>query len=199
MLEGVQAVQARIAHIQNVLAPRRAEPLGQTTTAATPKAGSFASALASATDSTTLTPAVRKSPGSYGPMDVPEELRRYGNGKIPDAALSSIGVGDFRLERKAAEAFTKMRVDAKAAGVTIGVEDAYRTYAEQVDLAKRKGLFKNGGLAAVPGTSNHGWGLALDLDLDTNALKWMRDNGYKYGFAEDTPREPWHWGYRAPR
>jgi hypothetical protein len=24
----------------------------------------------------------------------------------------------------------------------------------------------------------------------------MRENGWRYGFVEDTPREPWHWGFR---
>ena len=38
--------------------------------------------------------------------------------------------------------------------------------------------------------------IALDLDLDASAQKWMRENGWKYGFVEDVPREPWHWTYR---
>jgi D-alanyl-D-alanine carboxypeptidase len=25
----------------------------------------------------------------------------------------------------------------------------------------------------------------------------MRENGAKYGFKEDTPREPWHWGFKV--
>ena len=52
------------------------------------------------------------------------------------------------------------------------------------------------GLAATPGTSNHGWGMSLDLDLDDEAQQWMRTNGPDYGFVEDVPREPWHWTYR---
>jgi LAS superfamily LD-carboxypeptidase LdcB len=86
--------------------------------------------------------------------------------------------------------------DAKRAGVNIGITDSYRSYTEQVDLAKRKGLYSQGGLAAKPGTSDHGWGLATDLDLDSKAQTWMRANAGKYGFVEDTPREPWHWAYK---
>jgi LAS superfamily LD-carboxypeptidase LdcB len=52
-------------------------------------------------------------------------------------------------------------------------------------------------LAATPGTSNHGWGLSVDLDLDATAQAWMRQNGARYGFVEDVPREPWHWTFRA--
>ena len=57
-----------------------------------------------------------------------------------------------------------------------------------MDLARRKGLYSQGGLAAKPGTSDHGWGRSTDLDLDSKALTWMRANGAKYGFAEDVPR-----------
>ena len=55
---------------------------------------------------------------------------------------------------------------ARRDGVSIGVTDSYRSYGEQVDLARRKGLYSQGGLAAKPGTSDHGWGLSLDLDLE---------------------------------
>ena len=146
--------------------------------------------------SAALTPAVKGSPGSYGSVQIPPELQRYGNGKIPESALLSIGVGDYRLSSKAATAFRRMRADASVAGVTIGVNDAYRTYDEQVDLARRKGLYSQGGLAATPGKSNHGWGMAVDLELDSRAQAWMRENGYKYGFVEDVAREPWHWTFK---
>ena len=90
-----------------------------------------------------------------------------------------------------------MAADAAAQGVHIGVTDSYRSYDAQVSLAQRKGLYRNGGLAATPGTSNHGWGRALDLDLDAKAQAWLRANAGRYGFVEDVPREPWHWTYRG--
>ena len=120
----------------------------------------------------------------------------FGNGRIPSDRLTSIGVGSHKLYAPAAQAYRAMTADAAAQGVTIGITDSYRSYESQVDLAGRKGLYSQGGLAATPGTSNHGWGLAVDLDLDATAQQWMRDNGWKYGFVEDTPREPWHWAYR---
>jgi LAS superfamily LD-carboxypeptidase LdcB len=86
--------------------------------------------------------------------------------------------------------------DAKAQGGTIGITDSYRSYDEQVDVARRKGLYSQGGLAAKPGTSEHGWGMATDLDLNNKAQAWVRANGEKYGFVENTPREPWHWAYK---
>jgi len=80
--------------------------------------------------------------------------------------------------------------------VTIGITDSYRSYDEQVDVARRKGLYSQGGLAAKPGTSEHGWGMATDLDLNAKALSWMRKHGSEYGFDENTPRESWHWAYK---
>ena len=91
--------------------------------------------------------------------------------------------------------FRSMAAAAKRDGIDIGVTDSYRSYDQQVDLAERKGLYSEGGLAAKPGTSNHGWGRSLDLDLDDQAQTWMRANAANYGFIEDTPREPWHWTY----
>ncbi len=203
MLEGIAAVQARIADIQSHFA-RPAAPVGAPASSAgaagapssTP---TFASVLKDATavgGASGLTPAERKRPGEYGTMRVPDELRRYGNGRIPPDALAPIGVGEHRLARDAATAFARMRTDAAAAGVNVGVADSYRSFDAQVDLARRKGLYSNGGLAAAPGTSNHGWGLAVDVDVDARGQAWLGDNAWRYGFAEDTPREPWHWGYR---
>jgi D-alanyl-D-alanine carboxypeptidase len=199
MADGIQAVRARIAEIENHFAARATLTLSAPTDA-TSNAGerSFASSLSAATgvSDTALTPAAQKAPGTYGAMRVPAELRTYGNGHIPATALTSIGVGDNRLSRDAATAFGRMRSDAAAAGVNIGVEDSYRSFDEQVDLARRKGLYSQGGLAATPGTSNHGWGLAVDISVDARGQAWMRANASRYGFVEDTAREPWHWGYR---
>jgi LAS superfamily LD-carboxypeptidase LdcB len=66
-----------------------------------------------------------------------------------------------------------------------------------VGLAAAKGLYADGGLAAVPGTSNHGWGLAVDVDTDqAGAQQWMQANGHRFGFVEAVRREPWHWEFR---
>lgn len=126
----------------------------------------------------------------------PGELVAYGNGRIPTEALEPIGVGKHRLWGPAAVAFRQMALDAAGEGVNIGVTDSYRSYDQQVDLASRKGLYSDGGLAAQPGTSKHGWGVALDVDVDSRGLAWLRANGSRYGFFETTPREPWHWEYR---
>jgi LAS superfamily LD-carboxypeptidase LdcB len=110
--------------------------------------------------------------------------------------LEQVGNTRHKLWAPAAESLTKLMADAKKDGVNIGITDSYRSYQEQVDLAQRKGLYSQGGLAAKPGTSEHGWGMAADLDLNAKALTWMRANGARYGFAENVPRETWHWAYQ---
>jgi D-alanyl-D-alanine carboxypeptidase len=149
-----------------------------------------------ATGEAPLTPAVKKAPGTYGTLTPPAELAGYGNGRIPTDRLTPLGVGDHRLYAPAGGAFRQMAAAAKAAGVTIGVNDSYRDLPGQEKIAREKGIYGRGGVAAVPGTSNHGWGLALDLELDGKAQQWMRDNGARFGFVEDVAGEPWHWTYR---
>lgn len=143
-----------------------------------------------------LTPALRLAPGQYGRLEPPPELVAYGNGQIPAAAMTSIGHGDHRLHAPAARAFQQMEAAARAEGITFGITTSYRDLPTQRRLAAEKGLYSQGGLAATPGTSNHGWGMSVDLRLDDRAQTWMRDNGWRFGFVEDVPREPWHWTYR---
>jgi zinc D-Ala-D-Ala carboxypeptidase len=135
-------------------------------------------------------------PGRLTRTGAPVELAKYGNGRIPASALEPIGRG-HRLWAPAAEAFQRLRDAATKAGVHIGVTDSYRSYAQQVDVARRKGLHSQGGLAARPGTSEHGWGKSLDLDLHASALRWMRRHADEFGFTENVSREPWHWTYAA--
>jgi D-alanyl-D-alanine carboxypeptidase len=135
--------------------------------------------------------------GGYGPMQVPADLAAYGNGQLPPAALQSIGQGGHRLWAPAAQSWQAAVAAARADGVDLKVTDSYRTYDQQVDLAERKGLYKDGGLGATPGTSNHGWGLAVDVDVsDPRTQAWIKANGYRFGFVEAVPREPWHWEFR---
>jgi LAS superfamily LD-carboxypeptidase LdcB len=66
-----------------------------------------------------------------------------------------------------------------------------------------------GYLAAAPGTSNHGWGLAVDLSGGMSSYgsaqyKWMRENAPKYGWDNPTwaraggnKHEPWHWEFTS--
>ena len=200
-MQGISGVTARMADIQNRFVTMAAMSPGATAAAAGTRAGSgtsanaFASALSDAV-AATKTAALN---GNYkvNKNGIPTDLAAYGNGKVPKSALGQVGDTGHRLWAPAAEALENLRAAAKRDGVKIGITDSYRPYAEQVDLARRKGLYSQGGLAAKPGTSDHGWGIAVDLDLNAKALAWMRDNAGKFGFDEDTPREPWHWGFKV--
>jgi hypothetical protein len=135
--------------------------------------------------------------GGYGRITPPADLSTYGNGHIPAAALVPVGQGGHRLSAPAARAWKACVEAARADGIDLTITDSYRTYDQQVDLVRRKGLYSNGGFGATPGSSNHGWGLAVDADVTSpQTLNWLRANGWQYGFVEAVPREPWHWEFR---
>ncbi|GAA2627005.1 M15 family metallopeptidase [Paractinoplanes durhamensis] len=199
---GIEGVNSRIADIQSriiALQTQKAAPTttpGRQTTAAGGAGGNdFASYLSQAVGQTT------GSGRTYqlNAKGIPTELTAYGNGKIPANALQQVGDTRHKLWAPAAEKLTQMIADARKDGVKIGITDSYRPYAEQVDLAKRKGLYSQGGLAAKPGTSEHGWGMATDLDMDSKALAWVRQNADKYGFYNTAARESWHWGFKPEK
>jgi LAS superfamily LD-carboxypeptidase LdcB len=107
------------------------------------------------------------------------------------------------LQPTAAAAFNAMNAAYKAqTGTPICVTDSYRSYAEQVRVYAEKPE-----LAAVPGRSNHGLGLALDLcggvqDFGSAAHLWMKMNAGRFGWFHPAwaepggaKPEPWHWEY----
>ncbi len=140
---------------------------------------------------------VQLTGGSAGPWG------GFPNGLIPTSALCPIGVGSHRLRCDAAQQFGAMnRVFAARFGRSLCVTDSYRTFAGQIDLYARKPA-----LAAVPGTSNHGWGLALDMcggieSFGTPQWAWMTANAPTFGWVHPPwaapgrgREEPWHWEY----
>jgi hypothetical protein len=59
-------------------------------------------------------------------------------------------------------------------------------------------------VAAYPGSSNHGWGLAADIgeesdgdagieSLDDATLNWLIANAHLFGFSAEIQSEKWHW------
>jgi zinc D-Ala-D-Ala carboxypeptidase len=162
---------------------------GQTASISSAMASSLSAAAANATGTAT-------NP-TLGAMDPPPEMVAYGNGRLPRELLTPIGIGQHRLWAPAAQQFTAMRTAAAQQGVSISVTDSYRSYDSQVELAARKGLSQNGGLAAVPGTSEHGWGLAVDMDVNGVGMNWLKANGATYGWVQPSTREPWHWEFHG--
>ena len=38
--------------------------------------------------------------------------------------------------------------------------------------------------------------MAADLDLNSQASSWMKQNASRYGFVNNVSRESWHWAYK---
>lgn len=99
---------------------------------------------------------------------------------------------------------------ARAQGVTLSSRSSYRSTERQIQLRIRncggntryniweKPSPQCDPPTAVPGRSNHEWGLAVDVRLTgaggrrSPQYRWLAANGPKYGFFNYTP-EPWHW------
>ena len=133
-----------------------------------------------------------------------EGVERFPNGQIPEAALCRLwGAPGHLLRADAAYAFDALaEAYAAAFGSPLCVTDSYRTYASQVRLKASKPH-----LAATPGTSNHGWGTAVDLcggiqRFGTAEHRWMQLNAPLFGWFNPSwaqqggsKPEAWHWEF----
>lgn len=130
----------------------------------------------------------------------------YGNGQLPVHALCPLwGAPGQMLRSDAAAAFNRMsQAYAAVFGTPLCVTASYRTYQRQVELYATMPA----GYAAVPGTSNHGWGLAVDLcggiQVDGSPEHaWLLDHAAAFDWFHPAwampggagPHEPWHWEY----
>lgn len=120
------------------------------------------------------------------------------NGNIPADHLCQLW-NDQYMRADAALALAQLNEQFKAAfGRDMCIQQGYRSYAEQVRIKALRGY-----LAASPGTSMHGYGLAFDLCSgdDTGATwAWLEENAGTFEFinpdwAKFRKYEPWHWEY----
>jgi zinc D-Ala-D-Ala carboxypeptidase len=128
------------------------------------------------------------------------------NGELPTSALCTLWDPKHHLRADAAVALAKLNVAYKQHfGSNICLTDSYRSIAEQRRLKAIKP-----GLAATPGTSEHGLGLAVDLCGGVESgggarYEWLRANAGAYGWDNPDwalpggsgPHEPWHWEFVA--
>jgi zinc D-Ala-D-Ala carboxypeptidase len=133
-----------------------------------------------------------------------KDPRSYPNGRLPASALCPLYAAPGEsLAREASTAFNAMsNAYQKHSGSALCVTDSYRSYAEQVAVKLARP-----GLAAAPGRSQHGFGLAVDFcggvqSFATPAHLWMQRHAPLYGWfhpgwAEPTGvlPEPWHWEF----
>ena len=90
-----------------------------------------------------------------------------------------------------AAAFDRMAAAASAAGVSLVINSAYRSDAEQQRLWNAN---PDPRWVAPPGTSLHRCGTELDLGPAT-AYGWLAANASRFGFAQRYSWEPWHYGF----
>lgn len=147
---------------------------------------------------------------SYIPDDYQVELTELSNGKKVDS----------RIYPELQEMFN----DARAQGYGLFVREGYRTQEEQQQLMDEKiEAYENEGKSkseakklaeqwvAIPGTSEHQLGIAVDINADTtksssdDVYNWLAENAHTYGFIKRYPsnktditgviNEPWHYRY----
>lgn len=150
------------------------------------------------------------------------------DGYIDEVELVEVVKGYF-VDARCAKALKQMLADCRAAGHTPYICSAYRTMATQEKLFNNMvKTYKGRGYSdkkarelaakevAIPGTSEHHLGLAVDIPCQTHPVlddsqantatqKWLMANCYKYGFILRYPKgktditgifwEPWHYRY----
>lgn len=147
---------------------------------------------------------------NYIPEDYEVKLLKLSNGE--------------KVDERIYPDLQKMFDDARAAGLELFVAQGYRTENEQKRLLDQKQeAYENEGNSpaeakelakkwvAVPGTSEHQLGIAVDINADEEKCKpddvysWLSENAHKYGFINRYPAdktditgiiyEPWHYRY----
>lgn len=109
--------------------------------------------------------------------------------------MKVITVGGKSTAKPTAHAFLKMQAAADVAGVSLSINSAFRTNAEQQYLYNcyKTRSCNSGNLAAKPGYSNHQNGRALDLA--TSNWSWVANNAGRFGFRPTVPSERWHYEF----
>jgi hypothetical protein len=119
------------------------------------------------------------------------------NGFLPKSSLTDVGGGQL-LRPDVAGQWLAMVDDCLAAtGARLTLTEGYRSFARQVFFWARWLTFRKI-VAARPGTSNHGWGTAVDLGgfEPDRVWAWLNARAPDYGFTWTQGRasgERWHW------
>ena len=163
------------------------------------------------------------------PIIMPSDLKDAKNGELNPALLRDVKAPHGKMHHLAATAWNAMQLAAYFAGIELKHVGAYRPLADQVTMfntryssektprvpevtRKYQGktwyLKKGMAPAGTPASSNHGWGLAIDVsDASGARLAWLLGDGFmtcnalKYGFSwevkDGANAEAWHIRYVA--
>lgn len=131
----------------------------------------------------------------------------YSNGNIPLGALARVDYPGIQLDvfpgslsglylkpDAAASMLALMKEYTRQTGGHLHPNEGYRTYAGQVYWKNYWTSQGKPGNAATPGTSNHGWGQAVDFNLTSAQSSWLAANAPRYGYARSSS-ESWHYDY----
>lgn len=171
-------------------------------------------------------------------VKLPKDLKGIENGKLTPDMLVDIKPSG-KMHKLAAQAWEAMRQAAKADGYSLCHVGAYRPFEDQLALFKERYVKGDSGdprkitrtwkgevymlkpkyaPAGSPGSSNHGWGLAIDAALLVDGkitqittdpdgkkgpldsgLDWLMENADKFGYSweikEGAQAEAWHIRY----
>ncbi|HEU4491101.1 MAG TPA: M15 family metallopeptidase [Jiangellales bacterium] len=205
---GAEAVPPEVdlgARVAALSRPARAQSR-QAAPGAIQRPGSSPAPTPEATPTLTPTPTPTPTATGFPPVPgcdatVPDE-DTVSNGGLGEEHLCPVGGGHLLRPDAAAAYLALSEAYQEARGSAPCLTDSYRSLATQLDLAARKP-----GLAARPGTSEHGWGVAVDLgcgvEVATSAAHhWMLEHADTYGWVNPawaqpggSRPEPWHWEF----
>jgi len=143
---------------------------------------------------------------------IPEPPPPPQNGQLPDTMLTTISP-ECRVVNEISFDLGVLIWDANAQGVHLRpettdylppgvhaprIESCYRSLEMQQWWRDWYCWIGNCGMAAVPGTSIHGWGRAVDfedqygeLTFDSPGYQWLVASAWRYGFVHPAWAEPW--------
>ena len=150
-------------------------------------------------------------PHDYAPGDL-----------VPLGSVARIA-GGGRIRALVVDDLAAMATDARADGVRLAVQSAYRSFAGQAstfrEWVRKIGLDHAKKTSARPGHSEHQLGTAIDFRMPGDVLpwknigrfesspvgRWLKSNAWRYGFVLSYPKdkfetvcydyEPWHYRY----
>jgi LAS superfamily LD-carboxypeptidase LdcB len=167
---------------------------------------------------------------------MPKDLKACQNGKLPANLLRPIAPSG-RMHHIAAVSWAMLQELAAKEGLNLVHVGDYRPFNQQLSLFQSrmkpfpdvkkttqvvrtfngaKWYLHNGAPVATPGTSNHGWGLAIDAALKTkgknggvvsistkprvakrSGLQFLLAEAQTLGWSWELQSEPWHLRYVA--
>jgi len=163
---------------------------------------------------------ILQAPPGGGPVMIPQAHQDWLNLKKAyferfGQRLEATGNGYRNYQGQVDQRLRRIRCGTKANPLTQPLDlTSESAVADIKGSPKRAGSYtpqngqcKEGGIAAIPGTSRHGWGIAIDLNRNSFVVgpdnhntrsaqnlgfRWLNKYGVKYNWVFNVKGEPWH-------